>query len=125
MRMANQHNRAPSMWLLVLLARVVVIDATGCWLWPGAISGNGYGYTRTPFTKHAIGVHRAIFQAVRHRLGPKDHLDHLCNTPLCCNPWHLEIVTHGENTRRANMRRWHGESGNPFDDAGYEETMTL
>lgn len=28
-------------------------------------------------------------------------LDHLCKTPLCVNPMHLEAVTHAEN-----MSRW-------------------
>lgn len=31
-------------------------------------------------------------------------LDHLCRTPGCCNPWHLEPVTHAENVRRGRQR---------------------
>ncbi len=30
-------------------------------------------------------------------------LDHLCLTPACCNPWHLEPVPHRVNSRRANV----------------------
>jgi hypothetical protein len=29
-------------------------------------------------------------------------VDHLCRTPWCCNPAHLEAVTHSENIRRAH-----------------------
>jgi hypothetical protein len=32
-------------------------------------------------------------------------LDHLCENPPCCNPAHLEPVTHAENNRRAAQAR--------------------
>lgn len=31
-------------------------------------------------------------------------LDHLCRRPACCNPDHLEPVTHRTNMRRAYAR---------------------
>lgn len=34
-------------------------------------------------------------------------LDHLCFDPSCCNPWHLEPVTHTANMRRSNSGDLH------------------
>ncbi|MFH8626211.1 HNH endonuclease signature motif containing protein [Streptomyces vietnamensis] len=31
-------------------------------------------------------------------------VDHLCRVTWCCNPAHLEAVTHSENIRRAHLR---------------------
>lgn len=31
-------------------------------------------------------------------------VDHLCNQRLCCNPQHLELVTHQTNQRRRAAR---------------------
>jgi hypothetical protein len=32
-------------------------------------------------------------------------IDHLCRVPSCCNPEHLEAVTHAENMRRGAAAR--------------------
>jgi hypothetical protein len=32
-------------------------------------------------------------------------VDHLCNNRLCCNPEHLELVTHQENQKRRATRQ--------------------
>lgn len=72
----------------------------GCWLWTGALTC-GYG---------AFGIGRKMYRA--HRVaytlqhgpipGELDDMDHLCRVSRCCNPDHLEPVTHGENLRRGN-----------------------
>jgi len=37
---------------------------------------------------------------------PAGHdIDHLCRTPPCCNPTHLEVVRRAVNTQRG-MRHW-------------------
>jgi hypothetical protein len=44
-------------------------------------------------------------------------VDHLCCVTSCVNPWHLELVSQSENSRRGNggFRRTHCPSGHPYD----------
>lgn len=82
--------------------RYTVDPDTGCWLWGGARSGLGYGIIRRGKTQFA---HRWMY--VQHR-GPIPEglaLDHLCHTPPCVNPDHLEPVTNAENLRRGNSTK--------------------
>lgn len=70
----------------------------GCWLWEGAISSSGYGnFGIWPKTASA---HRFAYESFVGPVPAGLELDHLCRTPLCCNPNHLEPVTRRENTIR-------------------------
>lgn len=78
-------------------------QATGpagtCWLWPGALNSNGYGLA---FTDNGREYAHRVSWVERH--GPIEDgltIDHLCRNPACVNPDHLEVVTRGENLRRA------------------------
>lgn len=68
----------------------------GCWIW---IGGEGAGYGRFKVGGVYCGAHRVAFEAAK---GPitMPCLDHLCRTPACVNPTHLEQVTYRENTMR-------------------------
>lgn len=75
---------------------------TGCWLWAGARYGlePKYGLTWDRVTKKKISTHRFVYE---HLIGPIPdnlELDHKCRVRLCCNPHHLEPVTHAKNVRR-------------------------
>lgn len=78
---------------------------SGCWLWVGSISRNGYGRVnvRLPNGHHAPrGAHRVSYELA---CGPVDgslDIDHLCRTRCCINPSHLEPVTRSENLRRGD-----------------------
>ncbi len=77
-------------------------NENGCWIWNGHIKasgypGNAYGNTQ---------AHRAMFIKARGPIPNGMHLDHLCRTPSCVNPSHLEIVTPAENLRRAPTSRY-------------------
>lgn len=74
------------------------VDEAGCWLWLGARDDNGYGRVYHPVLKRAVLAHRYFYEL--HVGEPPDTLDHLCRTPGCVNPDHLEPVTRQENVRR-------------------------
>lgn len=83
-----------------LISRLVE-DQAGHWIWTGARDGNGYGMIgRGGRGTGNIGTHAAMWQMVHGQ--PEDGLvyDHLCRTPLCCNPQHGEYVTRRENNLR-------------------------
>jgi hypothetical protein len=70
-----------------------------CWLWQGAVA-TGYGVFNAGSGK-AVYAHRFAYEEL---VGPIPNgltLDHLCRTPRCVNPEHLEPVTQAENSRRA------------------------
>lgn len=88
---------------------------TGCHLWTGATTHHGYGAFGIGSTKNGseriVGAHRYAYERIK---GPiLDHLeiDHLCSTPPCVNPAHLEAVTHKENLRRGKERRANQSAG--------------
>jgi hypothetical protein len=77
---------------------------TGCWLWTGSLTYNGYG-TFSVWMERRRSVnwraHRlAWFMAHGSVPSPPLELDHLCRVRSCVNPKHLEPVTRSVNTRR-------------------------
>jgi hypothetical protein len=73
-----------------------------CWIWTGRLSRNGYGRSWYNPSKKEIGCHRIMYFEMVGPI-PKDRiLDHLCRWRACCSPWHVEPVTHKENTARGN-----------------------
>ena len=68
---------------------------SGCWLWTGADT-RGYG----ALGKNGL-AHRVSFEMHVGPILPGLTLDHLCRTPACVNPAHLEPVTLAENVRRS------------------------
>lgn len=89
--------------------RYAVDKQTGCWIWQGAVNSRGYGMidSRTPDVrprKRSL-AHRVFYE--RH-VGPIPSgmvIDHLCSTPRCVNPEHLEAVTPNENWRRGKQTK--------------------
>lgn len=97
-----------------IMARVEVIDLgfllhdlpSPCWIWQGANSGEGKGggYGRMCLSGHTVAVHLVMFTHHFGYIPGKKQIDHLCNNRLCCNPHHLEMVTHLENQKRRAAR---------------------
>lgn len=76
-------------------------DPGGCWIWRGATGHAGYGVFRGP--DRNVGAHRFAYEDVAGPIPEGLELDHLCRTPLCVNPAHLEPVTHAENMARGSI----------------------
>jgi DNA-directed RNA polymerase subunit M/transcription elongation factor TFIIS len=93
----------------------------GCWLWQGAMKSTGYGqFGRS----HA--AHRVAFVLAGGVIPEGYEVDHLCNTPRCVRPEHLEAVTPEENQRRRLAAGLGGQAmfaertecpkGHPYDE---------
>lgn len=70
----------------------------GCWVWTSWIQPNGYGYFWLDGARYA---HRVAYEIAVGPIPAGLVIDHLCANKSCVNPAHLEVVTIGENTRRA------------------------
>jgi hypothetical protein len=71
---------------------------TGCWLWSGLLNRKGYGVIKDK--DKTVYVHRFTFERAKGAIPDGLEIDHLCRVRSCCNPDHLEAVTHLENIRR-------------------------
>lgn len=56
-----------------------------------------------------VAVHRVIFTHFFGFIPGKKQIDHKCRNRLCCNPDHLELVTHKENQRRRDAAKLESE----------------
>ncbi len=77
--------------------RIQVTDS-GCWEFTGSCDPHGYG--RITVAKKQRGAHIIVWETHRGLVPDGLELDHLCRNPPCCNPDHLEPVTHKINTVR-------------------------
>lgn len=79
-----------------------------CWMWLGALNQQGYGRARVGYgTAGMRGVVAPRLAWVLHNrrdLAADLSIDHLCRTPRCVNPHHLEPVNIHENQRRRKSR---------------------
>lgn len=73
-----------------------------CWTWQGGTSGEGRGggYGRISIDGCTAAVHRVVYTLVHGYVPAKRQIDHKCKNRLCCNPAHLEDVTHRQNQKR-------------------------
>lgn len=85
-----------------LLARFDIDDESGCWNWNGPLS-KGYGTVWADGRNR--GAHCVLYELVVGPVPKGLELDHLCRNRRCCNPNHLEPVTHQENMHRSREHR--------------------
>lgn len=88
---------------------------TGCWLWTAAHYSNGYGTIRIDGTPgRMVSTHRLAYEALVAPIPTGMEIDHRCRVRCCCNPEHLEVVTHAENVRRMGAAITHCKHGHVF-----------
>jgi len=103
------------------------IDKTEtCWLWTGPRQETD-GYGRFTYAGERGYAHRLAYELFIGPIPESLVIDHLCRTPLCCNPEHLEPVTDKVNVARGEspparaMRYMQCKRGHPYTP---ENTMT-
>ena len=82
------------------------VDKSGdCWLWTRSVTNSGYGVHRCGEggIAYTTMAHRVAWIVTRQAEVPEGMaLDHLCRTPACVRPDHLEPVTPSTNVRRSS-----------------------
>lgn len=94
--------------------KVMPIPFAGCWVWMSQLDHNGYGQMSVKNVPRY--AHRLSFVAFRGDIPEGLEIDHACRVPACCNPNHLEAVTHSENMLRGarKTRQTHCKNGHPL-----------
>lgn len=98
-----------------IAARIVVEDRgyviknrpSPCHIWTGSDSGTGRGggYGRISIGGQTAAVHIVVYTHYYGYIPSKKQVDHLCNQRACCNPMHLELVSHLQNQKRRVKRK--------------------
>ena len=73
-----------------------------CWPWRASVQ-RGYGAFRlTDATgrRRQVNAQRVAYVLTWGPIPDGEHILHLCDTPLCCNPRHLVTGTRSENMRQ-------------------------
>jgi hypothetical protein len=83
-------------------------DSSACWDWLGSKSKDGYGQfilsARRGQQRVRVSPYRFIWEYFNGPMADGLEPDHLCNRRSCCNPAHIEPVTHSENQKRSYQR---------------------
>jgi hypothetical protein len=99
-----------------------MIDTDDCWIFAGSVNDKGYGRVIHWYKGKAIQEypHRLTYTKFKGVIPEGLVVDHLCRTPLCINPEHLEAVTNKENILRGigyagvNTRKTHCPRGHEY-----------
>lgn len=93
-------------------------DPDSCWLWQGHVSGP-YSYPKVTIRVNGLPrsfwAHRLMLEEQLDVYFPFDEAAHICYTPRCINPNHLEIQTRSHNLseRRGHLPVKGGKSWIP------------
>lgn len=78
-----------------ILRHIAISDDEHCWHWTGQVDKYGYG-----IITGVIRAHRVTWEIFSEsRLEPGVQVRHQCDTPSCCNPFHLLSGTVADNVQ--------------------------
>jgi hypothetical protein len=86
-------------------AKYIPEPNSGCWLWLGALDGHGYGHMY--INGRYAAAYRVGYELAKGPIPDGMVIDHLCRTPICVNPDHLEAVTQSINLLRSPLMGSH------------------
>lgn len=97
----------------------------GCWLWVGTVNSQkpGRDYGRKTVNGKRWLAHNLVYTLLVGPIPDGTELDHLCRTPRCVRPEHLDPVPHrtnvlrGESPAAAHARKGQCPAGHPYDIA--------
>lgn len=81
-------------------AKVKIVN--GCWIWQRAIN-KVTGYSHISAYGKSTTAHRLSYRLFKGEIPEGTEIDHLCRVRACCNPDHLEAVTHRVNLERSPL----------------------
>ena len=88
------------------LREKIIKTQEGCWVYTGKLTKKGCAHVRGDSGRMRF-AHSIMYEWVYGSVPTGYELDHTCRNRACCNPAHLEPVTHKENVRRGNAgRNW-------------------
>lgn len=81
-------------------SRLLVLDESGCWLWPGYQNAKGYGVCAVDLDEGlSVLAHRRSWQIAYGEIPAGLDIHHSCYIRHCVNPEHLRAVSHERNTQ--------------------------
>ena len=93
---------------------IEVKDKSECWPWRGATTGIGYGVVTVD--NKSMRVARHTYRLFVGSIPKNMVVMHTCDNPPCCNPAHLKLGTHRDNTADMTAKgRAGGRFGVGFD----------
>jgi hypothetical protein len=91
--------------LLLLNTKVERIESSGCWIFLGAKTKQGYGHFTWQYKQHYL--HREVYRIYNHPYIVGYVIRHSCDNPSCVNPEHLELGSQRDNVRDSIKRGTH------------------
>ncbi len=81
------------------------VDKSGdCWLWTAGTNGQYGSFGRGTREQGKELAHRMAYELTHGSIPKGLFVRHTCDTPLCCNPAHLELGTHVDNMHDMHAR---------------------
>lgn len=75
----------------------IEVTETGCWLWTGSVKAGVKPYAFFNWGGKTRVAHRVSYEVLVEPIREGLVIDHMCHTPRCVNPAHLQTVTQKQN----------------------------